>query len=91
MFDPVIDLLMRVKQAEPTFPDWKIDYIERQFRADWGASNPRIMPQSKIDRAARDRRIVETWQTGGATMRQIADKFGLKPTRICKIINNSVR
>jgi hypothetical protein len=89
MFDPVIDLLMRIKQAEPTFPDWKIDYIEKQFRADWGGDRQWIMPQAKVDRRARDLRIVESYRRGNLTMTQIAHQFGLKTTRISQIIHRA--
>jgi hypothetical protein len=89
MFDPVIDLMMRIKAAEPSFPDWKLTYIEKQFRADWGGDRQWIFPQGKIDRAARDQRIVETYRAGNLTMAQISQKFGLKTARIGQIIQSS--
>ncbi|OQA30069.1 MAG: Mor transcription activator family protein [Betaproteobacteria bacterium ADurb.Bin341] len=87
--DIVRDILQRVVEAaqrEGSFTETMAIQIERQVRRDWGGTEPYIRCDVESRIIDRNDKIIEAWDSGQKDVRQLAQRFGLSPRQVRRIV-----
>lgn len=87
--DIVRDILQRVVEAaqrEGTFTERLAIQIEQQVRRDWGGTEPYIRQDLESRIISRNDKIIEAWDSGQKDVRTLAQRFGLSPKQVRRIV-----